>query len=160
MFLTQSLNSQPYNTFPTSDAVWNIVGDNCFTGAKYRIRYGFYGDTIVDSMLYVKVYALYDTTLINPKSDYLGAIREINKRVYVKFPGYPEMILYDFNLNIGDTIFYEYEGWPGGFQQFQHYLVMLDIDSVKLEDGKYRKQYHLAKDYAAPSFLTPEYLKK
>jgi len=69
-------NGQSYHSFPDSNAIWNTVGDNVFTSAKYEFRFGLYADTVINTVTYSKVYCLCDTTLINPASTYFGAVRE------------------------------------------------------------------------------------
>ena len=60
--------SQNYFLFPDSNAIWNTIGDNMFSGDEFRIRYGLFGDTVINSTLYNKIYDLHDTNLIHPYS--------------------------------------------------------------------------------------------
>jgi hypothetical protein len=141
--------SGSYHPFPVSGAIWNMIGDNVFTNAKYEFRFGVYGDTVINDLAYSKIYSLYDTTLMNPESTYFGAVREQeDKKVYLLMPGFDETILYDFGAEEGDTIGYgiggalcgdTYEFWP----QIDHYQVVTTIDSIPLLNGEYRKRWHL-----------------
>jgi hypothetical protein len=142
--------AQSYHPFPDSNAIWNTTGNNVFTNAKYEFRYGMCGDTVINSKTYSKVYSLVDTILVNPLSTYFGAIREdADKKVWFLMPGYDETILYDFSAQPGDTIRYQTGGalcgtnitfWP----QTPHYLTVVSIDSILLENGEYRKRWHLS----------------
>lgn len=147
--LSVMAGAQDYHPFPTSGAIWNSTGHNVFTNAGCEFRFGVYGDTVINSMTWTKVYALSDTTLISPTAEYFGAIREDeNRRVWFTKPDMGESILYDFSAEAGDTIFYQWGGalcgdtfafWP----QTPHYLRVTGIDSLLLENGEYRKQWHL-----------------
>ena len=153
IFFSTSLFSQNYYPFPTSEAIWNIVGDNCLYPVGYRIRFGLYGDTIINSKLYSKIFDLYDSTLIHPYSTYFGAIRENDeKQVFLLMEPYPEILLYDFSLNVGDTIWYEYGGAIAYgnfvFWQQSHYRVVLNIDSILLENNEYRKRISFSGVYS------------
>lgn len=44
-----------------------------------------------------------------------------------------EVLLYDFNLQVGDSIYYEY--------LYPNYVTTTSIDSILLEDGNYHKTY-------------------
>lgn len=139
-------SGKSYYPFPDSNAIWNIVGDNIFTSNKFRIRYGLYGDTIINSQTYHKIYNLIDTNLIHQNSNYFAALRNDNKKVFIKFQGYSETLLYDFSLSVGDTIMYEIGGYasqngfiPTGLES--HWKTVSSIDSVLIETGQYRKRW-------------------
>ena len=139
--------SQNYFPFPDSNAIWNTVGENMFSGDEFRVRYGLYGDTTINSQTYHKIYNLYDTNLIHQNSTYFAALRNDNKKVIINIPGYPETVLYDFLLSVGDTIWYEIGGEAmhnGTYLYLQsHWKTVVSIDSVILENGEYRKRWHL-----------------
>jgi hypothetical protein len=75
LFSTTPAFSQNNHPFPDSEAIWNTVGDNMFSNHQFRFRYGMFGDTIINDLLYKKIYELYDTTLIHPSSTYFCALR-------------------------------------------------------------------------------------
>ncbi|MBN1414868.1 MAG: T9SS type A sorting domain-containing protein [Bacteroidales bacterium] len=81
------------------DAVWKIIE---------KTRYFIHGDTLINNLNYYKLYksgvAFYDMPFYF--SDvYVGAIREKNNSIYyIKKKKATEIGLYDFNLNVGDTI--------------------------------------------------------
>jgi len=123
-----------YHPFPDSNAFWGVLQTNVFYPYFLNnIRYGLKGDTIINNKTYHQVFSLVDSTLSNPNSTYYAAIREENKRVYTIRGYYDETILYDFNLNPGDTITYNL-GEP-------FYRILKEIDSVQLYNGEYRNRY-------------------
>lgn len=129
-----------YHPFPTSNAFWEIDGSNClYPSVCNDTRYGIVGDTLIGGLNYIQIYSLYDSTLTNPNSHYYAAIREENKRVYTRIGSNPETLLYDFNLEVGDTIWHTFsETFFTTDSFFQH---VLTVDSMLLLDGKYRKRW-------------------
>lgn len=124
--------AQTYVPFPDSNAIWNETPESGST--SYCEPLGLIGDTIINSVQYHKIYVLEDTILNIPNSTYYGALREDSlKRIY--YFGYTlwdtsEVLLYDFSVNIGDSIQYGVS-----------YKVVSDIDSV-LVGNQYRKRFH------------------
>lgn len=104
----------------------------------YKIQHYFIGDTIINDTTYYRLFeycihypisGLTDTT-----SRYVGAIRNAeNKKIILihRWTVLPE-IIYDFNLNIGDTIKVGY-----GSDDKQ---IVQEIDSVEF-CGIYHKRY-------------------
>lgn len=128
--------SNIYHPFPDSNAFWGARITNIFNPYYLNnIRYGLKGDTVINNKTYHQVYNLFDSTLTNPNSVYYAAIREEDKRIYTIIGESPETILYDFNLNVGDTLTYAY---PENFSR-----ILSHIDSVQLYTGEYRKRYVL-----------------
>lgn len=114
---TLTCKAQAYKPFPTSGAVWREyqTGYQCDCCSEYQIS--ITGDTIINAMTYhklVKTGIMYEQTVFGDCTNlfwyninhYLGSFRNdsLNKRVYF-YPafGISEYLLYDFNLNIGDT---------------------------------------------------------
>ena len=142
-FLTLTLcfaQTDIYYSFPTSNAFWGDDGGNLFnTNLCYNTRYGIIGDTLIDGISYKKIFSLYDSTLTNPQSKYYVSIREENKKIYTVIGNHPETLLYDFNLQAGDTINYNYSL---SFNQTDSFSRFVDkVDTVLLKDGKYRKRW-------------------
>ena len=83
--------AQEYFPFPDSNAAWNTVGHNIFSGFQWNFRYAVYGDTTINSVEYHKVYKMFDSTFLNPNSTYFAAIRENqNRQVFCVIPGFEE----------------------------------------------------------------------
>jgi len=130
-------------------AVWNVHysrGDwNCL--ADDYFSYSYFGDTVLGIYTYKKVYVI----TVNSSGDiwcagmgpfgggYKGAIRQdtATHKVFFVRPGQSyEAVLYDFNLNVGDTVPYDTTGdcmYPG-------YVTIVSIDSI-LIGNQYRKSY-------------------
>ena len=148
IFLVHNLIGQDYFPFPDTNTAWNTVGDNDFTSDKWHFRYAVFGDTIINSTLYTKIYKMYDSTILHPNSTYFAAIRENgNRQIYCLLPGFSESILYDFNLNTGDTIFYNIGGGlynnEVDFWDENHYKIVSEKDSMLLLNNQYRKRWSL-----------------
>ncbi len=103
------------------------------------------GDTIIDSLLYKKVFSVDYNAKVN--SIYIGAIREtIDEKVwYVKTNGSPlsgpfchngpsdiPVLLYDFSLEVGDTFDLYDAGYP---------IIVMSMDSAEI-DGQWRKRWY------------------
>ena len=141
-----------YHAFPDSNAVWNVSSSN----GQYSplIGYDNYSyimknDTTIGAhtyrrIQYIDVSTGYDFSI--HQSYYYGiinnyfyrAIRQDTaaKKVYLYNPG-GDTLLYDFNLNIGDTI-KTYVGYSGGI--YPAYVT--SIDSV-LMGTHYNKRFNL-----------------
>ncbi len=137
-----------YHPFPESNAAWHTVGENLFTEDTWSFRYAVYGDTVINSVEYSKIYEMRDTIIVNPKDTYFAAIRENdNKQVFALITGFSETMLYDFSLRVGDTIWYDIGGALHydnvKFWEQTHYKVVAEIDSVLLENDQYRKSWLL-----------------
>lgn len=137
-FLTYS---QEYYPFPDSNAIWNQfrIHIEYPQNVASKIRYGIIGDTVINAESYSKVYQLIDDTCLNiNNAEYFGAIREEDKQIFVltEYHGEPEILLYDFSINNGDTI---YSNSPEGYMSSP--IIISNIDSVTLFDGTTRKRY-------------------
>jgi hypothetical protein len=132
-------NAQTYVPFPTSTdtAVWleyyvNISNPNV---SYYEIN--TYGDTILDGLIYTKIYKAYDNVY---PGNYYAAIREENKIIYLRDyvdsydPINSDTILFDFNAQVGDTVNWYGELFPNP--------VVQSIDSVEV-NGIFRKRFNL-----------------
>ena len=150
-----------YHPFPDSNAVWNVNTWFCCYGGcpppplpnplitNSYFTYFLNGDTLINNINYNKVYkngyshehcvtggnvnnwTFYD-------SIYQGGLREdINsKKIYYLQPsGVNECLLYDFNLNVGDTLKDDC--------QLQIYGIVISIDSIMIGSA-YRKKLNLS----------------
>ena len=123
----------PYTPFPKDSLSWHLWGGsyNCMEHSFNVSISGF--DTTINNKIYTQVWQLG-----------IG-IREENKRVYAYIPEYGEHLLYDFNLEIGDTIFYNigmFICWGmssvGGYQSAKHYAVVMEKGTTTLNNGSIR----------------------
>lgn len=100
---TVTLFAQQYSyvPFPLAATRWTErSGNNDVTPPSFYCYGLTTTDTTINAVVYRKLYRSDDTTLT--ENEYFGGIREENKRIYLLTNG-PEKLLYDFNLNVGDT---------------------------------------------------------
>lgn len=101
------VNNNEKKVFATDGTIWNIEhGDG-------EIYYALIGDTVIDSKLYNRLYAIGDTVVMfshTSKERYVGGYREENGQVWFR-PGrvdqystLKEVLVYDFTKNPGDEI--------------------------------------------------------
>lgn len=143
-----------YHPFPSDSATWNVGNLDIWFGWCYKYSYSFTGDTIVNNTSYHKIwkqgqeflvvhppgspdwYYTCSNQVIGNFSYYVGAIREdiSQKKIYFLQPNdSTETLLYDFTLNVGDTI----KGYFGDY-----HLVILSLDST-LVGTQYRKTWNI-----------------
>lgn len=135
-----TITAQAYINFPQINSIWTTFGGG---HNKFTLKEAMYGDTVINNLSYKKIYMSGDYNFNISNSIYRCAIREENKIVYANYGGI-EAILYDFNLNIGDTIrLNEYGNASFSLQPFK----VEDIDSISIY-GKYHKRWKF-KQYQA-----------
>ncbi len=138
-----------YVPFPDSGAVWSEMYTSEETMDVYE-NFALSGkDTIINDIYYKKLYIFYDKTFDKNQAKCIGGIREDeNKRIYSKGdtvihndkpfwlaePPLDEMLLYDFSLEIGDTI-------KNGNSHDE--IVVMDIDTI-LFGNTLRKVFKLS----------------
>lgn len=105
-----------YHPFPDSIVVWNVdfrVWNTCGTlGDEESYSYILNGDTVINSLSYHKVIVpfiqLYGCPITNMNiSGFRGSVRQdisIRKVFFIPPLDSVEQVLYDFNLQIGDTL--------------------------------------------------------
>lgn len=144
-FMT-NIKAQDYVPFPTS-AVWseyfNAPISTSLTSYYYR-NILTEKDTVVGANTYHQLFWSYsDTAYIDsPTVLYKGGIREYNQQVFfLPKDSVHEYLLYDFSLELGDTIDYKYSKFASGYGLMMvDTLIVSTIDSVQIEDGTYRKR--------------------
>ncbi|MBN2635081.1 MAG: T9SS type A sorting domain-containing protein [Prolixibacteraceae bacterium] len=149
LFCKMGLNAQEYHPFPTQNTVWTEYyypggGDfNSFHNYALKDK-----DTIILGKHYQKLYHSYDTIFTEDKV--CGALREEDKRIYyysidslinlsTPIPIDTEIILYDFNLQVGDTI------TADQYRLRAEALVVTKIDSI-LIGTEFKKRYYFGWD--------------
>jgi len=133
--------AQNYNPFPTGNdsIVWNI------TEWSWGNPFGYFlysqGDSLINGLSYTKYYQ--GDSLYNSSNPLTLLIREENKKIFTKsLTSNSESLLYDFTLNINDSISYDNQKW-----------VLVKVDSILLENNEYRKQYYY---YVTEEFVYPD----
>lgn len=123
IFVTQSCNDDcedidsncynvdpNYQPFPTQDAVWKVSwSQSACQGVCGQKQYYTNGDTVINNLTYTKIHVTHINIVNADTVDYLsGFIRNDiwNKKVYLleHSGGATEVLLYDFNVAIADTI--------------------------------------------------------
>jgi len=160
----QILFSQEYKyvSFPDSGAIWSEVyyypepawPDTVLKPPSYE-RFTVNGeDTIINEISYKKLYMFYDSVFDKSTATYVGGIREDeNKRIYFKgdtvihyfkpeidYPDYKEIVLFDFSVNVGDTI-------SGGNYPDVVWLVVSSIDTIQIGDNLRRRINFHTREY-------------
>ena len=127
--------AQQYVPFPDSNAYWSEYYSN-YGFPNYKYTYFIRGDTILDSLSYHKLYSDDSASTIS----YIGGLRENNKKVYLFYSHCTfNILLYDFNLNVGDSMRLScLEACDSTVGEF--YIKVTSVDSVLLEDMTYRKR--------------------
>jgi hypothetical protein len=130
---------QTYQPFPKDNAKW--IQEWWGPAPEYP-PFGFIGiwintlngDTILNSKTYCKIY--YYSSLTNDSGYYAVLFDDtINRKVYLNF-GTKDTLLYDFTLNVGDTIKETYN------VESSSSVIICSIDSILL-NNKYFKRYNL-----------------
>jgi len=128
--------------------VWSILTGHCLPDyTTYTTSFfKFDEDTIIDGKLYQKVFISEDE--YQEEWFFFGNfIREENNKVYLREYFGVEGLIYDFNLQLGDTVVVNN---PRAVSEVA--LVLTEIDSVETYDG-YRDRWKLTND----EFMIPEY---
>ena len=148
-FVCDFAYSQNYQPFPLTNAAWKEFHKKIYGSSNAditRIQHETSADTLINGEVYTKI--VRTGSLHNPQTgtiyynnEYVGAIREdSSKRVFFIPEFYSaEQLLYDFNINSGDTLPVMY-----GMQAGVYYIVE-SIDSV-LVLGTYHKRYNIKTD--------------
>lgn len=108
--------------------------------------YNAIGDTLINGKNYIKVYRGYSPENISSvtlSNDYLsGGLREENKKIYFQpFVNFnDEVLLYDFNLIIGDTFNLVGEYY---YLSPSYSMEVVSIDSILTNGNEYRKRINL-----------------
>ncbi len=150
MTLSSIGQTSVYHPFPDSNVVWNFhYYLNCFMGLGneyYSITIS--EDTLINSISYHKlttpfIKSFSTGTCEDISSGYKGAIRQdtaLKKVFYVPPTDITEQLLYDFNMQIGDTI--------KGFLENNAFSpdTVISIDSV-LVGANYRKRWNINNCY-------------
>ena len=158
-----------YHPFPDTDAVWTV--HDGYAGSAFYCPNGISewdrsyiqkGDTVINNTQYNKLYLNehHWEYWLNPSCffDYgtttnvfVGGLRNdsANKKVYY-FDNYSnqDCLLYDFSLNVGDSI----REWWSNCSNIGYYYKILSVDSV-LVGMQYHKRFNIAGGYNADTSI-------
>lgn len=145
IIVTSSLEAQE---IVDDNKQWSVLVGRCLPDyTTYSTSfYRFNNDTIIDDNLYQMVFISEDE--FQEEWFFFGSfIREENKKVYYREYFGEEGLIYDFNLQLGDTVVVD-----NPIAASEVTLVLSEVDSVETLDG-YRERWKLTND----DFLIPEY---
>lgn len=108
-FTVLMLKAQTYIPFPNDTATWGIKQTSNTMSGQFVSYFKEIqkSDSIING---VKFHKVYKNSVAN--SNLMGLYRESNKKIYAKIYPYPDtnqVLIYDFNLNIGDTFYDKYK---------------------------------------------------
>lgn len=153
LFLTVSIITHGQNqiSFDNSNAIWTVAKTYPHTNPQNpnfietsTKLFGYYGDTIIGSDRWLKMYKSPDSNFISTLS-YQGNIRETNGVVVYTDTSNSVHNLYDFNLHVGDSVLYSFEFGD-------YYLKVEIIDSIFIE-SRYFKWFHFKEPWIPPFYL-------
>ncbi len=140
-FFKANAQSYQYVPFPTGDAVWSEY----YRSEEQQSPPWFYyyydkiamtgEDTTINEKIYKKLYLFNDTVFNIHNATYLGGLREQNKKIYYygdtirslkPIYAFQEILLYDFNLTIGDTLHPD----SNTYSNFLGYFIVKNIDTI------------------------------
>lgn len=142
-----NIKGQDYIPFPTSNTVWSehfrAPVSTSLTSYYYRNILAD-KDTTIGAKTYHQLFYSHSDTVYSENSSavYNGGIRENNRQVfYLPKDSVNEYLLYDFSLQVGDMIKYDYSAFSHqmGLGPMDS-LFVSSIDSVLILDGSYRKR--------------------
>jgi len=119
-------------SFPSTNANWVYQYFNEFQQPGPFTSYTINGDTVIANRNYKRISGCaYLFGICNS-----GCIRDSNNVVYfIPDTCSTEYVLYDFNLNIGDTLFHPYDENLTG----HNFIIVWDVDFVTASDGIHRR---------------------
>jgi hypothetical protein len=146
--LTAKSQTAVYHSFPDSSAIWNfhysLVLCSPFGSIDSYYSITISSDTLINSQVYHKLYTPFVQSVVSGlcpplNLDYEGAIRQdtANRKVFYVAPSAStEQLLYDFNMQVGDTV----KGFLESFASPTD--TVHSIDSV-LVGTNYRKRWNI-----------------
>lgn len=106
--------------------------------------YGFQGDTLIGNLSWNKLYSTKDSLFLSNLS-YIGLIRSENDRIFYLDTLNQIDTLYDFNLNIGDSVLYNFYG------NYPEKISLIQIDSIVI-NAQFYKRFKFAEPVEINSF--------
>jgi hypothetical protein len=143
----QPIISQEYEyvPFPQSDAIWSEIyyfreGEGSIRSYE---RFAITGeDTVINNRNYKKIYMFMDSVFNKEEASYVGGLREDDsKKVWFKGEKIvhlykplaleeDELLLYDFSLNVGDTV--KAGNFDVLFHEWEGSLIVNEIDTISI----------------------------
>ena len=133
-------DSHEYLPLIEENKQWNVCYDIAgYHYYVYTIAYKWFGeDTVINDLTYKIIYSSETNSPYQWHIDCFMREDTASQKVYQRYTNHQwERIVYDFNLNEGDTIFATNE----------HYLVVQSVNDIILGDGITRKKIDLGHSY-------------
>jgi len=132
-FLSIQIEAQTYNRF-LKNSSWYESSNSGFGLSISYFYYNQSSDTIINSLAYSKI-------LVTGGTTFFAREDTIVKKVYMlTINDTAEFILYDFGLNVGDTVYGKWGGFGSGSKTK---LILRNIDTVITLQGS-RKRFRLS----------------
>ncbi len=149
--------SQTPINFVDPDATWNVARtfpnpnpqNPDFAETTTKV-FGFIGDTLIGSETWLKFFSTPDSNFMSDFT-YLGNLREENGYVYFMDTLNSIDTIYNFNLQIGDSVFYDF-GWGSNYLQIEN------IDSIEIS-GEYHKRFFIEEPNYPPMLMSEVWIK-
>lgn len=139
LLLPSLLWGQVINHFDNLDSKWNVAKtypdanqQNPSFVATTTTVYGFQGDTLINSEQWFKLYSTRDSTFQNDLL-YRGLLRAENRKVFYRDTLNQLATLYDFSLNVGDSVLFDLYGL------YPEWLQVIHVDSVQINGDYYKR---------------------
>lgn len=139
LMLPSILLGQVINHFDNLDSKWNVAKtypaanqQNPNFVATTTTVYGFQGDTLINSEQWFKLYSTNDS-LFQSNLIYRGLIKAENDKVFYLDTLNQLDTLYDFSLNVGDSVLFDLYG------MYPEWLQVINVDSIQIDGVYYRR---------------------
>jgi hypothetical protein len=139
LLLPSILCGQVINHFDNLDSKWNVAKtypaanqQNPNFAATTTTVYGFQGDTLINSEQWLKLSSTSDSTFQNDLL-YRGLLRAENSKVLYLDTLNLLDTLYDFSLNVGDSVLFDLYG------MYPEWLQVINADSIQINGDYYRR---------------------
>ena len=139
ILLPSILWGQVINHFDNLDTKWNVAKtypaanqQNPNFVATTTTVYGFQGDTLINSEQWFKLYSSSDS-LFQTNLSYRGLLREENNKVFYLDTLNQLDTLYDFSLNVGDSVLFDLYG------MYPEWLQVINVDSIQINGDYYKR---------------------
>lgn len=145
-------SSQTSINFVDPDATWNVARtfpnanpqNPNFVETTTKV-FGFIGDTLIGSETWLKFFSTPDSNFMTDFT-YLGNLKEENGYVYFMDTLNSVDTIYNFNLQIGDSVLYEF-GWGSNYLQIEN------IDSIEI-NAEFHKRFFIEEPNYPPMFMS------
>ena len=139
LLLPNLLWGQVINHYENPDSKWNVaktypagnIENPVFVETTTTV-YGFQGDSLIDSEQWFKVYASNDPLFLT-NLEYRGLTRSENNKVFFRDISNQLDTLYDFNLNVGDSVEFNLYGI------YPEWLQVIEVSSIQLNGEDYKR---------------------